>query len=372
MPAYPEFRRERCTRYRFRYSECRRCAEACPHDAISLDDTGASLDEARCQHCALCVTACLTDAWSSAAFAPIDLLRQAIKQPHYALACAPSGETADATVPCLGAIDGGFIAYLGKRGIPLILHGSTHCGACPHGETGAAQLSANLDAANHLRAACGATQWAELTLAAPSEPAADPRPPTRPTHPTLAARRQLFRRLFGRAADAVADGLDQNAFTPPPTTEDKAIRAGPYVSSERRELLQIVCTRKDGAPATMPWHEALPLLQLTLHAGCTTCEACFRACPTGALFIVENPGDWALSFDSDRCVACAVCLEVCQPRVLDAEASFDARPEQAPRELLRLVKQRCARCDRFFVSPSPQETCKVCSDDEEAFAMIFG
>jgi RNA polymerase subunit RPABC4/transcription elongation factor Spt4 len=37
-----------------------------------------------------------------------------------------------------------------------------------------------------------------------------------------------------------------------------------------------------------------------------------------------------------------------------------------------MVKQRCNRCDRFFVSPEPQEKCKVCSDDEDAFASIYG
>ena len=153
---------------------------------------------------------------------------------------------------------------------------------------------------------------------------------------------------------------------------DKAIRAGAYAGTERRELLQIVCERKDGQPSPMRWHEALPLMQLTLQPGCTTCEACFRACPTGAIQIVENPGDWALTFQADRCVACEVCLEVCQPRVLDAEASFDCRPGQPARVLHSLVKQRCNRCDRFFVSPEPQETCKVCSDDQDAFTAIFG
>jgi energy-converting hydrogenase A subunit P len=94
-------------------------------------------------------------------------------------------------------------------------------------------------------------------------------------------------------------------------------------------------------------------------------------CPTGALQIVENPGDWALTFQADRCVACEVCLEVCQPRVLDAAAAFDARPDQAPLTLISRTKQRCSRCDRHFVSASPEKTCVVCNDDEDAFAAIF-
>jgi ferredoxin len=365
--SYPEFRNPRCTRYRFRYSECRRCADACPHEAIALSDSGAVLDEARCQNCGLCISACHTGAWASESYKPIDLLRVAIKQAAYSIACAPSGLAADAVVPCLGAVDAAMIAYLGKRRIQLTLVGSGHCGECAHGARGAAQLDVNLDAAAQLRAV-GEMDEPELKWAAVATPAAGEAAKPAPLH---TGRRQLFRRLVGRGVDALAAG---GAPPPPAQTPipDKAIRAGAYASTERRELLQIVCERKDGKAYPMQWHEALPLMQLTLHPGCTTCEACFRACPTGAIQIVENPGDWALTFQADRCVACEVCLEICQPRVLDAEASFDARPEQPARVLHSLVKQRCNRCDRFFVSPEPQEKCKVCSDDEDAFASIYG
>ena len=39
----PEFRAPHCTRYRYRYSECRRCADACPHNAIGLSDEGVTI-----------------------------------------------------------------------------------------------------------------------------------------------------------------------------------------------------------------------------------------------------------------------------------------------------------------------------------------
>lgn len=365
--AYPEFRVTRCTRFRFRYSECSRCADACPHEAIALSDAGARLDTARCQNCALCISACLTGAWAGESFKPIDLLRQAIRQPALSLACAPAGQAADAIVPCLGAVDGAMLGYLAKRRIPLTLKGSAHCGDCAHGAKGAVQLAANLDAAAQLRAAGEGANW----LGAELEDDARPGTATPDGKPEFAAgRRQLFRRLVGRGVNEAA-----NAATPaqaPPPIPEKAIRAGPYASTEQRELLAIVCERKDSKPFAMRWHEALPLMRLYLKPGCTACEACFRACPTGALQIVEDPGDWALTFQTDRCVACAVCLEVCQPRVLDAEAGFDARPEQPARVLHSLLKQRCARCDRFFVSPTPQPTCPVCRDDEDAFDAIFG
>lgn len=372
----PDFRANRCTRYRYRYSECRRCADACPHEAIALSDEGAALIADKCRDCGLCISACHTNAWTSAAFKPIDLLREAIKKPAWSFACEPSGCSGDAVVPCLGAIDAVWLAYMAKRRIPVSLHGSGHCAECAHGKTGEAQLKLNLEALGELHTAAtgvaakggSAPNWLMPVLAQDARhPGARER--TVGKSAIAASRRHLFRRIFIHGADTPAEKTraDESAKVP-----EKAIRAGAYSVSEQRELLQIVCKQNDDRPFTVAFHEGLPLMQLSLQSGCTLCEACFRVCPTGALQIVENPGDWALTFQTDRCVACEVCLEVCQPRVLDAATSFDARPEQVPITLISRAKQRCSRCDRHFVSPTPEKTCSICRDDEDVFSAIFG
>lgn len=363
--AYPEFHATRCVRYRYRYSECARCVDACPHAAIELADSGASLVAEQCQNCALCVSACHSGAWSAAAFKPIEMLRLAIKTEQFSVACAPSGMKADAIVPCLGGLDACTLAYLEKRRLPVNLHGTAHCPDCAHAPKGEEQLAANLQALAELRRAAAPEVWRETRIADDGAAA------TSPTGPRFAAgRRHLFRRLIGRGVDQVIAAAEPQVLPKP--VPDKAIRAGGYALTEQRELLQIVATRKDGQPFRVAFHEALPALDLTIAPGCTLCEACFRVCPTGAISIIENPGDWALLFQRDRCVGCAVCLEVCQPRVLDAAAQFDLTPDQPARPLISQAKQRCERCDRFFVSSRPEQTCPVCSDDQDAFTAVFG
>lgn len=372
----PDIRASQCTRYRYRYSECRRCLDACPHEAIALSDAGATLVADRCQNCGLCTSACHTNAWASEAFNPIDILRNAIKKPAFSLACVPSGCEADAQVPCLGAVDAVWLAYMAKRRIPVSLHGSNHCNQCAHGSKGPAQLNVNLAAVADLAAAQSQGDGLDMADAPWSMPRliddhqstvprASPREKTENNH----ARRTLFSRLFRQPLKKAAS---QPGPSPSTQVPEKAIRAGAYMVSDQRELLQIVCKQKADQPFTMALNEALPLMKLTLQSGCTLCEACFRVCPTGAIGIEQNPHDWALTFQMDRCVACEVCLEVCQPRVLDAQATFDARPGQPPITLIKQAMQRCSRCDRHFVSPTPQKTCKICSDDEYAFDAIFG
>lgn len=362
----PQFRASRCVRYRYRYSACSRCSDACPHAAVRLSDSGAAIAADSCRNCALCVSACRTGAFTAANFRPLDMLRQAIKSEHFTVACLPSGCFADAVVPCLGALDAPLLAYLEKRRVPTTLLGAALCDACAHGPEGAGQLAANLDAVAGLRAAAAPEDWLPVVVARDARAAGDAENPR-----FASGRRHLFRRLLGRGVDecvaAVEAGPRQDGPVP-----DQAIRAGAYALPEQRELLQIVAGRKDGRPFRVEIHEALPALELTVGAGCTACEACFRVCPTGAIGITENPGDWALTFRRDRCVGCAACIEVCQPRALDAAADFEITPDQPVRPLFSLAKQRCGRCDRHFVSHRPEGICTVCSDDQDAFTAIFG
>jgi energy-converting hydrogenase A subunit P len=358
----PEFHRTRCVRYRYRYSECRRCLDACAHEAIALADDGLALDAAKCANCALCTTACRTAALVPANLPRVDLLKQAIKSPRFNFSCAPSGASADATVPCLGAIDAAMLAYLGKRGIEVELRGTLHCPACEHGVRGAEMLVANAAARDTLEDACTGEAWGALIVAETAD--------ATPANDFRAGRRQLFRRLLGKGVDETVKAID-----PPPLelpVADKAIRPGPWLVPEMRELLQIVCRRAEQEAWTLPPQAALPVATMRLARGCTNCEACIRACPTGALQVRETDDDWRFLFFADRCVGCGLCAEVCQPRVVRYAETVDATPNVEPVALNILAKQRCQRCDRFFVSPAPADTCTVCADDEIAFDRIFG
>jgi ferredoxin len=357
-------RQSRCTRYRFRYSECRRCADACPHDAVVFSDDGASVSESRCRQCALCTSACRTGALESTEVMRVDLLKRAIRSPAWSFACAPSGAQADAIVPCLGVLDAAVLGYLGKRGIPVELRGAGHCAACEHGSRGAALVEAMLEAVSLLREASGG-EWAALDVPADDEAGRAAR-----RTDFAPGRRHLFRRLLGGAAYEVARAGDPVAAPEP--VPDKAIRAARPFVPESRELLQIIARGREGEGFRLGEHEGLPVMGIGMGQGCTACEACFRACPAGALQVRESDATWALAFRIDACVGCGTCLEVCQPRALRAQASFDISPAAGEVALRTLSRQRCSRCDRFFTSPAPRSECAVCADDEMAFDAIFG
>lgn len=360
----PHFETVRCTRYRYRYSECRRCADACPHDALSLEDEGVVLDVAKCRNCALCTAACPTAALTAGNLQRIEVLTQVMAEGAggnvVRVACTPSGIPGDAVVPCLGALDAAFLAYPGKRRIELKLAGMTHCERCEHGRTGSVALARHVETRDALEAACDGEPWAALSFAE-DEAAADVR------EFRFCRRDQATRPSGHDVAGAGKATAPQTGFS----VGDRAIRPGPWHVPEMRELLRVIGRRADGGPCRLPASRDLPAADIHLARGCINCEDCIRACPTGALQGRETESDWTLHFLADRCVGCGVCSEVCQPRVLWPAGTVGLTPGRSI-ALTVLAKQRCNRCDRFFVSADPQKTCAVCCDDEDAFARAFG
>lgn len=373
MNTLPEIQATRCVRYRFRYSECTRCEQACPHAAIRLTDEGVGLDVDRCKTCGLCVSACPTETFTLPALSPMALITQASGRETLAVACVPSGAEADAHVPCLGAVAGPVLAYVLSQGTELQLLGSAHCTACAHGVQGSAQLAANLDAVETLRVADRVGRWAAITLPQSSgqvtlrspvrrsdaNPAADD---------ARAARRGFFRRVASPGAPGSAPKVSANAVAIPL----RAIRAARATPSAQRDLLQLLGLAEAHTPLTT--HACLPAGDLRLDGGCTGCEACARACPTAALQVRENASAWALGFEAALCVACGVCTEACQPRVLHLADVLPATnfSKRDPQALHHMPKRRCTRCDRSFVVNGDSPLCEVCAGDEEDFDAIFG
>jgi len=362
MSAVPEVLATRCVRYRFRYSDCRRCAEACPHEAIRLSDEGAAIVGERCCGCGLCVAACRTETFATPSLSPLALIEKARGRNTLCIACAPSGADADSIVACLGALGPALLGYVVKQGVELNLAGSDHCIACTHGARGGEQLALNLDAVELLRVADPAGRWAAITLLERANARGTKDDGRR------AARRGFFRRLSS-VGDAAASGKPSAKAGAAPL---RAIRAARVQPSAQRDLLQMLGLAEALTPLVT--HPSLPVGDVRLEPGCTGCEACARACPTGALQVRENATAWALGFEAALCVGCGVCVETCRPGVLHLRETVEARhfAKGGAVALHGRAKRRCTRCDRSFIVSNDGALCDVCAGDVQDFDAIFG
>lgn len=361
MLAIPGFRAERCVRYRYVYSDCHRCAQACPHEAIRLFDAGVEVLVDRCQNCGLCVGVCQTEALSQNSITADYLLKITVGSKRVTLACAPSEEAGDVIVPCLGALHPVVLAELSRQGIAVELAGTGHCAECAHASKGPDLIRSNLEAHEILCSTGDSAPYAAITLRSGESEATG-------MHEKLdTSRRSLFQRIVGHSVDVMSGKFEA---APAPL---KAIRAAAPFVPERKVLLNAMFADKGEAAFSLPRHHAIPAEDWQVVSGCTYCEACVRVCPTGALQLLESNTGWRLAFLNDRCVACDVCVEVCQPGVIRQRNNDEVVVNRQKGRLLAAVtKQRCTRCDRVFVKEGGGEICPICSGDDDDFSSIFG
>jgi len=364
MLALPNFRANRCVRYRYAYSECNHCAEACPHEAIRLFDAGAEVLADHCRGCALCVVVCPTDALTEKSVSSDSLLKIAADKKQMTIACAPSAAKGDAIVPCLGAVNALVLADFARRGIALQLAGSWHCAECAHAVRGSELIEINLAVRNIL---CGVKRGDEAEWAAITMHEAESAKPAKGSDEHAASRRHLFRRMVSHGIEAVNEAIE--APPPPPL---KVIRAAAPFLPERKALLNDLYDAPIEEPVRVTRHPAIPAENWVVAQGCTNCEACVRVCPTGALQLLEDNNAWRLVLLPERCVACDACVEVCQPKVLRPRDADSVVVSKQKARLLRSVsKKRCTGCDRVFVTEEVSPVCPICITDDEDFAGIF-
>jgi ferredoxin len=363
MLTTPGFRAERCVRYRYVYSECNRCAEACPHEAIRLFDAGGEVLAESCQSCGLCVGVCQTEALSQNGISADYLLKITAGSKQATLTCTPSqvAGAGDVVVPCLGALHPVVLAELSLQGIAVELAGMEHCPDCAHAAKGPDLIRSNLAAHEILCSKSDPEKYASLSLRAETSEV------TVKQGKLDESRRGLFRRIVGHSADVLAGKLEA---APAPL---KAIRAAAPFVPDRKALLTAMFADKGEAPFALPRHSAIPAEEWQVVSGCTYCEACVRVCPTGALQLLESNTGWRLAFLNERCVACDVCAEVCQPGVLrQTDTEEVVVNKQKGRLLAAVSKRRCTRCDRVFVNEGGGDVCPICCGDDDDFASIFG
>lgn len=354
----PEVRADRCTRYHYRYSDCSRCADQCPHQALTLSDEGVSVDSGSCTGCALCAASCPTNVFRATNLPLVAIAKPASTSLN--IVCTPSdlaSDEEDVRVPCLGAIDVALFASLGLRGVDVTLRGSGHCEQCSHAPHGGDRLQALLDTLEEIAIFNQQDDSPRLLLEDVTESSGmDQR---------RAGRRQLFRRWLAKGAEA-AQGSAQHGVEIPAS----AIRYAADFIPTRRQLAEKV-VQQLGKPLSdemigLTWGMAYVTVG---DNGCTGCEACARVCPTGALKVSEDD-DWKLLTTAAKCVGCGVCIEACTTNSIELHHGW--QPGDTPLLALHTLRRhRCQECGRYFVGLD-DETCPVCSDDTDSFSAIFG
>lgn len=283
----PNFVAQHCLAVRG--SGCRACADACPHDAITVTRT-VKIEPVDCTGCGLCVSAC-----PSLALAP----RERVVTDQAVRCSAVQGETT--SVVCLARLQASDLVRMAAPGRPVTLARSD-CAAC---DIGGAAVPAALERAAAAARELLALHGRKLELRIVETETLD-----LPRDRVEISRRDLLRggwREVRRSGSALLAPLEGLAEAEAEAGDRRALPA-----EHQRRVRAIELSRP--APDSI-----VPLALPEVLDGCILCPACTRACPTNALrrvFDGDAAGGARLELDNDRCIGCDACVDACPVAVV--------------------------------------------------------
>lgn len=293
-----------CLNRRVRGSRCQICADACPREALAIDQaSGAAAKSADCAGCGACAASCPTGAIKM-----VGAARYPLKQRQGSVELYCTKIKCDGYAKCLAGIGAHELAYLAFWANTRICLDEALCASC----NPRAPLIVR-------RSAARANRFLERLGQAPIEISRRDNKQTRQL-----SRRELFGFFWTKTKQTIAEYL-------PDAGEGADYRA---------LLVGLLRNREIEASG-----KASPLFYgLRPQGNCTMCGACARACRQNALKLETKGGLRLLAHDASRCSGCGVCSAVCPEKALAVSDECSDLQEIRAGKLRLIASRRPTLC----------------------------
>lgn len=278
----------RCLKMRFSESRCRRCVDACPHQAVTVDG-GLTIHPDKCSGCLLCTTVCPVGALEARSDFSV-CLAQLSKVPDPVLGCIRTKGAANATLACLGGLADEHLLMLFHALTGRLTLNLTSCPDCPNSAM-TVQLRQRLDS---LAADSLFNRKCHIVLASSAE--------NFNYHQEVVDRRSFFKSV----GSYLFKGADTVLF-PQNEQDQQRSEYGEKRLPVRRELLNRIrhTISPEGEVQIRKDFDSF----VAFANNCTSCQGCVAICPTGAL--QTKSSETLPIFDHLRCTGCGLCSEFC-------------------------------------------------------------
>ncbi|MDU2066024.1 MAG: 4Fe-4S binding protein [Sporomusaceae bacterium] len=304
---------ELCYAFCYSKSQCSRCCQECPKEAIRAD---FSVVEALCDDCGLCSAVCPADAIS---------LKDISNETWSALFnsdCAVvtcQGQDSISPFACLGFLDFRLLtASILKYGATIVVH-TQKCLECR--PTIAPFLEEQLKTSFSL---LPQEQKKNLIWGAK---AASYLPKQK-----MVSRRTFFKDLCGSFVKTTSLLLQD---------------VGPSEPIRRKERLRDVNSQLEFQPTVFS--------MLKIDQTCTGCGLCVKLCPEKALKILDFGQAIEILEETRKCYQCNLCIDSCPVQAL---AYDQATTEEV--SLARIELPRCEQCGSVYQPVSTESVCLEC------------
>jgi len=329
---YPDIDASQCVHAHIEQASCEACVQACPKDALILDDEIFGLDSDACDGCGICVPACPQQAITHE-YSPE--LHHHSGRDLAMLACERSGAVGEGVVPCIHAVGIGLWLELHRDGVSMLLYTTGRCADCDRAASShqLPDLLAHFSEMLHSQGLRGfrfskyePVEWQQRRDLMDSGPMGEGQ-----------SRRAFLTTLLSQSLQR---------------DWEKATRIEPLVSA-----LPALLSSNDRKRNSSDLPGLLPNVPRLDAGQCTGCDACVHICPHDAL--AYRAGDGYVISPS-MCSGCRMCVDVCPENAMSL-----VHWTVASGSLVRLDERRCSACGinfhRFAGSDLPAATCHICA-----------
>ncbi len=316
----------KCVRALSKFSECTRCADICPTDALQIMGMLPSINFSECVGCGGCVGVCPSEALKLDDFDSTNFFFEFVSEPVNLISCRKN-------VPCISVLNVEHIISLAALKGALVFD-MGHCGECEIASSCQPQIEANAEEANYLLEAM--ENEARVTLANIAYERSE-------KEESETDRRDFFRNLSLKNVMKTKLDFDREVETATDERLEHTLDSADIAKIRQKRLtdkrkLFFTALKRVEKPST---YHIIDATEVTFTSqklldidSCTACQMCYRVCPTGALS--SDAKNSKIDFDPFLCIKCQLCHDVCEPGCLTLSPSYNLKEMFEP-EVQNLV-----------------------------------
>ena len=354
---------ELCPTVRSPKSKCRRCAEFCPTDSISIKNKISIND--RCIECGCCISSCPNGVFDSRSRTDSYIVLASKKlienneEKIVRFTCEKSiNETTGViNLKCIGRLTENILLDLSLSGVNRIDINIKECGKCEGGEKVTSLLNQTKNLSSIILRLIGMAEGKIHLTDGFGKNGKEVKEKIK-TGEEISRRgffKKIKKRAFLETNDIVADLYKDN--------ESKTLSIKEFKKNQNHKRAHLISLLKKFHPEKKFFSGDffIPFAGVSINGNCIGCNVCDILCPTGAIKRISDENFIRIYFNEQKCTNCSLCCDVCLPKAIRVEQRFSIKNliEDNGIELVRLNKKICERCKSEFVGEN-ETVCPLC------------
>lgn len=354
----------KCVHTTNKFATCDACVDACPVETIKIHEHQLSFTPSECVGCNGCSAVCPTAAYCLDDFKALNFIFSFLESEENTLSCLGA-------LPCIAGLSVEELLSISLFAQEDIVYNIGPCSECEIAKTNLAIIEDRAEEVNFLLEAM--MQNKKVVLKAVDN--------VNEQEKEEISRRKLLskdglKHLVGVKSkfESEVESSDANVKQHTVSAEDiQKIRE--KKAPDRRSLLSMAMKRAKVPESfhVLDIEDISFISQKELDpATCTSCQMCYRICPTGALSS-DTRGTF-INFNALACVQCHSCHDVCEPNSLTLKKTFNLEQLFNPSNemLVKFDIRKCDECNTPFAYKGGEVICARCRIEEEEAKELWG